>query len=682
NVTVLDNGNLLVSWTSDNQDGSEGGVYGQTFDTDGNAIGSEFLINSSTDGNQNESDSSALALLSIDENSGAGQVVYTATATDTGDISDGVTFSLSGDDAALFSINSSTGEVTLLADPDYETQSSYSFTVTATDGAGNHTDQAVTLDVNDLDEIAPEASIVLSLATAQLEALGKTSGYDEFPQITAVGSDGAYVVTWYGTDSDGDYSIFVQAFNADGSFNGTTVQLEAPGKTTGDDYDPQITAVGTDGAYVVTWYGADSDGDESIFVQAFGADGSFNGTRVQLEALNNTTGHDYEPQITAVGTDGAYVVTWYGFDSDGDLSIFVQAFDAYGSFNGDTVQLEAPGNTTGDDYDPQIIAVGSDGDYVVTWYGRDSGGDNSIFVQAFNADGSVNSDTVRLGAGLNPQITAVGTDGDYVVTWYGASGGDWSIFVQAINADGSVNGTTVQLEELGHDRSPQITAVGTDGAYVVTWYGDDSDGDWSIFVQAFNANGSFNGDTVQLEAPGHTTGYDYLPQITAVGTDGAYVVTWFGEDSDGDFSIFVQAFDADGSLNGATVQLEALGKTSGYDEFPQITAVGTDGAYVVTWYGTDSDGDESIFVQAFNADGTLVMDSTYETGELVTLQSNEAGTVYLVSDTVAVTTEADILSADGSLWTQAVATADASVAVDSSGLAGGNYTAYAVDSAG
>ncbi|MDP2613920.1 hypothetical protein Q8W27_16765, partial [Oceanobacter sp. 2_MG-2023] len=91
NVTVLDNGNLLVSWTSDNQDGSEGGVYGQTFDTDGNAIGSEFLINSSTDGNQNESDSSALALLSIDENSGAGQVVYTATATDTGDISDGVT---------------------------------------------------------------------------------------------------------------------------------------------------------------------------------------------------------------------------------------------------------------------------------------------------------------------------------------------------------------------------------------------------------------------------------------------------------------------------------------------------------------------------------------------------------------------------------------------------------------
>ncbi|MDO6683823.1 cadherin repeat domain-containing protein, partial [Oceanobacter sp. 5_MG-2023] len=91
----------------------------------------------------------------IDENTGSGQVVYTATADDSADISSGVSFSLSGDDAAYFSINSATGEVTLLADADYEGKSSYNFTVTATDGAGNHTDQAVTLAVNNLDEVAP-----------------------------------------------------------------------------------------------------------------------------------------------------------------------------------------------------------------------------------------------------------------------------------------------------------------------------------------------------------------------------------------------------------------------------------------------------------------------------------------------------------------------------------------------
>ncbi|MDP2613881.1 cadherin repeat domain-containing protein, partial [Oceanobacter sp. 2_MG-2023] len=432
----------------------------------------------------------------IDENSGAGQVVYTAAADDSADISDGVTFSLGGADEAYFEISASTGEVTLKADADYETKFSYSFIVTATDGAGNHTDQAVTLDVNDLDDTAPEASIVISPATVQLEALGNTSNSDYAPQITAVGSDGAYVVAWYGYSGSG-YSIFVQAFNADGSLNGTTVQLEAPGNA---NHSSQITEVGSDGAYVVTWYGRDSDGDYSVFVQAFKADGSVNGATIQLEALGNTTGHDYDPQITAVGTDGDYVVTWYGRDSDDDDSIFVQAFNADGSLSSAAVQLEALGETTSGDYLPQITAVGTDGAYVVTWQGYDSDGDFSIFVQAFDVDGSFNGDMVQLeapghttGADYFPQITAVGTDGAYVVTWQGVSGGDRSIFVQAFKADGSFNGTMVQLEALGNtagqDRNPQITAVGTDGDYVVTWYGEDSDGDYSIFVQAFNANG-------------------------------------------------------------------------------------------------------------------------------------------------------------------------------------------------
>jgi hypothetical protein len=91
----------------------------------------------------------------IDENSGAGQVIYTATADDSSDISAGVTFSLAGIDAAAFAINEDSGEVTLLADPDHETQSEYSFTVIASDGVNDAVEQSVTLDINNLDEIAP-----------------------------------------------------------------------------------------------------------------------------------------------------------------------------------------------------------------------------------------------------------------------------------------------------------------------------------------------------------------------------------------------------------------------------------------------------------------------------------------------------------------------------------------------
>jgi hypothetical protein len=94
----------------------------------------------------------------IDENSGAEQVVYTATADDSGDdVADSpISFTLAeGSDAAL-SIDSSTGEVTLSTDPDHEAQSSYNFAVIATDAAGNASDaQSVTLTINDLDDAAP-----------------------------------------------------------------------------------------------------------------------------------------------------------------------------------------------------------------------------------------------------------------------------------------------------------------------------------------------------------------------------------------------------------------------------------------------------------------------------------------------------------------------------------------------
>ncbi|MCU6676099.1 cadherin domain-containing protein, partial [Leclercia tamurae] len=87
----------------------------------------------------------------INENSGAGQVIYTATATDTADISGGVTFSLkAGSDAGL-TIDATTGAVTLTGNPDFENKASYSFTVVATDAAGNASDQVVTLGINNLD---------------------------------------------------------------------------------------------------------------------------------------------------------------------------------------------------------------------------------------------------------------------------------------------------------------------------------------------------------------------------------------------------------------------------------------------------------------------------------------------------------------------------------------------------
>ena len=87
----------------------------------------------------------------IAENSGAGQEIYTITATD-GDAGTTLMYAIAGTDAGLFTVNASTGAVTLTADPDYEIKSSYSFEVTANDGAKTSTPLTVSLAITDIDE--------------------------------------------------------------------------------------------------------------------------------------------------------------------------------------------------------------------------------------------------------------------------------------------------------------------------------------------------------------------------------------------------------------------------------------------------------------------------------------------------------------------------------------------------
>ncbi|WP_323785510.1 hypothetical protein [Thalassovita sp.] len=54
-VTALADGGFLVAWSSHGQDGDGWGVYGQRYSSDGEAIGAEFVINTTTAGDQQDS---------------------------------------------------------------------------------------------------------------------------------------------------------------------------------------------------------------------------------------------------------------------------------------------------------------------------------------------------------------------------------------------------------------------------------------------------------------------------------------------------------------------------------------------------------------------------------------------------------------------------------------------------
>ena len=98
---------------------------------------------------------SATATKMVAENTAAGENIGTPVrATDAN--GDSLTYRLSGTDPASFDIDTGSGQLMTLADLDYETKSTYSVTVTASDSGGLTDSIDVTITVIDVDEQEPE----------------------------------------------------------------------------------------------------------------------------------------------------------------------------------------------------------------------------------------------------------------------------------------------------------------------------------------------------------------------------------------------------------------------------------------------------------------------------------------------------------------------------------------------
>ena len=191
----------------------------------------------------------------VAENSGAGQVVYTVTSDDSADVSGGVSYALGGTDAALMSIDSASGAVTLTGNPDEESQASYAFTVTATDAASNSSEQAVTLSVTDLDDTAPTITSGASATVLDYQSVIYTVVADDSADVSSgvsysleagvgdagilsIDSSTGVVSLASGVTSNADKSSFTFTVLASDGINATasrsvTISVDAPTDVSG-----------------------------------------------------------------------------------------------------------------------------------------------------------------------------------------------------------------------------------------------------------------------------------------------------------------------------------------------------------------------------------------------------------------------------------------------------------------
>ncbi len=312
-VTGLVDGGYVVTWTSYRQDGNLGGVYAQRYDVEGESVGNETQISTSTTGGRAQPSITGLT-------DGGYVVSWTAYKQDGNDGIYAQRFDVEGERVGQ------------------ETQINTETLFNIRDFHVNHdvtglTDGGFVLMWMSRDS-ENQTSIHAQRFDAEGESVGSETQVNTYRGPVTDSSvteliDGGFVMTWTSKGQDGDsYGIYAQRYDVDGAKVGSETQINT--YTDDPQVNPSITGL-TDGGYVVTWqsYGQDLVGNYSIYAQRFDAHDVSVGSETRINTYK--WGDQGHPSVTGL-PDGGYVVTWESIGQDGDGSgIYAQRFDVDGN---------------------------------------------------------------------------------------------------------------------------------------------------------------------------------------------------------------------------------------------------------------------------------------------------------------------------------------------------------------
>ncbi|WP_370277582.1 hypothetical protein [Pontibacterium sp.] len=594
---------FVSTWVSYKQDGDNWGVFAQRFDDNGQPIGAEFQVNTTTANNQ--SDPTVAMLLD-------GGFIVTWVDSDADGSDEGVfaqRYDADGNTVGVeFQVNDTIAGIQYKPHVTGLDDGGYVISWTAYDGGTSNYN--LYAQRYDKDGVAYEVT----------EYKVNTEDYNQQfdSQITAM-NDGGYLVSWtsYGQDGRG-WGVFAQQYDKDNQPDGAEFRVNT--YETNNQAKSSVTRL-DDGGYIVVWSsygqgGLDAVLRDDIYGQRYDA----NSNPVGSEFKINTHDADIQrsPVVAATG-DGGYIVAWASEDQDGDRwGIYAQKFDSSNNTVGNQFLVNT--ETYAEQYEPAISAT-ENGGVVITWTSDEQDGHaNGIFGQMFDQDATpvgsefqindtsyhVQQDSSVGGFNL---LQAGGGAGDagFVVTWlsFRQDGNeDWAVYAQRYDKDGNPEGDEflVSTFDYGNQTAPQISAL-SDGGFVITWVSNEQDGgDEGIFGQRYNAQGEAMGGEFQINS--FTKGIQYEPAVTGL-ENGGFVVTWSSYAQDGrGYGVFGQNFDEVGNPVGDEYQINTY--TFLQQDESTVTAL-VDGGYVVTWtsYGQDGRGD-GIYGQRFDEDGNKV----------------------------------------------------------------------------
>jgi len=462
-ITALNDGGWIVSWTSYGQDGSSGGIYQQRYNANGTKFGGEALVPTTTTNSQFQSQIAAL-------DDGGWVVSWTSNSSDP-DIGSQIRFQAYNPDGTKRGFESQ-ANTTLLGE-----QSTSSVTGLTTGGwvvtwRGEDDD---TSDGDSGFDIYQQVYNSTGGKVGSETVVNSFSTSHQFDSNVTALAGGWWAVTWASySHADDPSGIYAQIYKSDGSKWGGEFHVNP--YTSGNQYDPEITML-DDGDFIVTWESQDQDkpGGYGIYQQRFDADGGTDG--VERRVNKTVAGDQDSSDVTALST-GGYVVTWTSEGQDGSAEgIYGQVFNADGAKVGKEFLVNKHTNS---EQAESAVAGLDDGRFVVTWQSADRDGSGNAVMQRVFSDTGKKLSADKLTLDFRPVIEGNGKDNtltgqDIGEKFYGKGGDD------TINGKGGND-----LLDGGKGNDLLIGADGKDTFIFKTGYGGDT------------IRGFFDGDRIDL----------------------------------------------------------------------------------------------------------------------------------------------------------------------------------------
>ncbi|MDB3912955.1 hypothetical protein N9381_14540, partial [Paracoccaceae bacterium] len=559
-VTSLTDGGYVVTWYSNTHtDDTNYGVHGQRFDASGAAVGSQFLVNSTTTNAQIYPMIAALADSGfvvtwqsyLQDGSNYGifaqrfEAAYeTPLASNASVVVNGKTLTVDLSSHHNGSVNDHYGAAAAIAsainnDSDLQT-AGYHATVATVDqvNAGTHAagdviitrahipDETVTTDTT---SATTTAGAVLDMTPTksgpEFQVNTYTSGTQNGTAVTSL-NDGGCLITWTsnGQDASGYFNIYGQRYDKWGNTVGSEFQINE--YTSGHQWSPSTASL-ANGDVVVTWSSEGGSGggmgggnQEEILAQIFDSSGSKVGSEIRVNEL--MSGRQLYSEVTPL-SDG-FVVTWQ--EANG-ANIFGRVFDASGNPISSEFQVDS---TAGDQSYPSVTNL-KDGGFVIAYNSWLSDADGwGVVGQRYDASGNTIGSEFQINSYTSSHQwnggAATGIDflanGGFVATWMGPAvgGNNDEILAQVFDASGNKVGSEIWVNTTIDQRQmhPSVRSL-SDGSFIVTWQSYVQDGsEWGTYGQRFDVSGTKLGSEFQVNT--NTSSNQSLPVIAPLAEGG------------------------------------------------------------------------------------------------------------------------------------------------------------------